>query len=436
MVRLAKTICVLWLSLILLTPAYADVQVQALRMWPAPESTRVVMDLSGPADYHVFTLDNPPRVVVDLKRARLTRPVSGMSYERSLLRDIRTAVRDGGGLRVVLDMRDNVRPESFVLPPNQGYGHRLVIDLHPQRTRTVARQVPTRPPAQNRDIIVAIDAGHGGEDPGAIGPSGTYEKDVVLAIARALQQLVDREPGMRALMIRDGDYYISLRERVERARAGRADLFISVHADAFHDQRARGSSVFVLSDRGASSEAAKWLAKRENAADLVGGVRLDDKDDLLASVLLDLSQSASLEASTEVAQRVLEGLKRAGTVRKRQVEHAGFAVLRSPDIPSILVETAFISNPEEERKLRDARQQRALAQAMMDGIRAYFMRNPPPDTLWAQRGRRHVIAQGETLSVIAQRYSVSLDNLRQANGLNGDLVQVGDVLRIPYAGGG
>lgn len=292
-----------------------------------------------------------------------------------------------------------------------------------------AAEVTARP----RDLIIAIDAGHGGKDPGARGRHGTREKDVVLAIARKLARLIEREPGMKPVLIRDGDYFLRLRERIRRAHDHRADLFISIHADAFNDTRVHGSSVYVLSRRGASSEMARLLARHENTADLVGGVSLDDKDDLLKTVLLDLSQSASIEASTEVADKVLRELRRVGKVHKRSVQKAGFVVLKSPDIPSILVETAFISNPREERKLRDPRHQERMARAILAGVRGYFEQNPPPGTLIAARVReqRHVIRPGDTLSGIARRYDVSLRELKVANGLDSDRLRVGDVLRIP-----
>ena len=280
--------------------------------------------------------------------------------------------------------------------------------------------------------MIAIDAGHGGEDPGARGPRGTREKTVVLQIAKRLERLVDREPGFRAVMIREGDYFMPLRKRASKAHEHRADLFVSIHADAFHDRRARGSSVYVLSQRGATSEMARILAETENAADLIGGVSLNDKDDLLKTVLLDLSQTASIEASMEVGENVLGHLRRLGKVHKRRVQQAGFVVLKSPDIPSILVETAFISNPGEERQLRNGKHQQNLATAILKGIKSYFRNNPPPGTLMAQR--QHVIKRGDTLSEIAQRYDVSMNQLRVANGLKGNSLRIGDVLKIPSKG--
>jgi N-acetylmuramoyl-L-alanine amidase len=283
-------------------------------------------------------------------------------------------------------------------------------------------------PTKQRDIVIAIDAGHGGQDSGALGRNGTKEKNVVLQIARRLAKLVNDEPGMRAYLTRDKDVFLTLRQRIRRAKEQQADMFVSIHADAFHNPKARGASVFVLSERGASSEAAKLLADKENSADLVGGISLEDKDDLLASVLLDLSQDASLEASLEVANNVLSGLKRVGNVHKKHVESAAFVVLKSPDIPSVLVETAFISNPDEERKLNSASHQNKLAQAMMSGIRRYFQRNPLPGAAMPQQ---HIVNRGDTLSTIAQRYQVSMNDLKSTNALKSNTLRIGDVLQIP-----
>ncbi len=412
-------------------PLWAQpVDIRGVRMWPAPDNTRIVFDLSGAADHRLFTLDNPDRIVIDLKGARLTAALSGLDYGDGVLQGIRSAPRNQNDLRIVLDLKRGVRPKSFALTPMRDYGHRLVIDLFEKESAAAkpARTVES----SRRDLVVAIDAGHGGEDPGAIGPRGTREKDVVLAIARILARRVDAEPGMRAVLVRDGDYFVSLRNRVEKARQHKADLFISIHADAFHDRRARGASVYTLSRGGSTSEHARLLAQKENASDLIGGVSLDDKDNLLASVLLDLSQTATLEASADVATRVLGRMQRTAHLHKRQVEKAGFRVLKAPDIPSILVETAFISNPQEEAKLRSASYQAEMAGAILEGVREHFLRNPPPGTLMAERaGRTHTIARGETLSTIAQRYSVSLQTLRSVNGISGDMVQAGAVIRIP-----
>jgi N-acetylmuramoyl-L-alanine amidase len=362
--------------------------------------------------------------------------------EGGVVKSLRSGPRNDSDLRLVLDLKSPVKPKSFVLKPNEQYGHRLVIDLFdpaadkkspPKQVRSISKS------PKLRDLVIAIDAGHGGEDPGARGKKGTREKDVVMAMARHLARLIDEEPGMKAVLVRDGDYYIGLRKRIEKARRHRADLFLSIHADAFRDSRVHGSSVYVISRRGASSEMARWLAARENAADLVGGVSLDDKDDLLAEVLLDLAQTATLEASSEVADNVLLEMKRIGKVHKKRVQHAGFVVLKSPDIPSILIETAFISNPSEERRLRSKRHQQKVAQAIFNGVRNYFSANPPPGTLVAKanprNARRHVIRRGDTLSHIAQRYGVSMRSLRSTNKLRNDRLLVGKVLTIPARGG-
>jgi N-acetylmuramoyl-L-alanine amidase len=280
-----------------------------------------------------------------------------------------------------------------------------------------------------RDVVIAIDAGHGGEDPGAKGPAGTYEKDVVLALAKQLVDMINAEHGMKAVLTRKGDYFLRLRKRINQARLYKADLFVSIHADAFHDPSVHGSSVYILSKLGSSSEHARWLAEQENASDLIGGVSLDDKEDVLVSVLLDLSQTASLEASIDVADRVLGGLKKMGKVHKKHVEAAAFAVLKSPDIPSILVETAYISNPQEEKKLRSKSHRRKLAGAIKDGLKSYFMDYAPEGTLMASR--KHIITPGDTLSMIAQQYRVSLNSLKSANSLKGDEIKIGQVLKIP-----
>lgn len=352
------------------------VEVRDLRLWASAESTRVVLDLSGTAQHTLFTLRDPERVVLDIADA--TPALTATTFAgQGLVRQVRVAPREDGGLRVVLDLSERVQPKSFLVEPNETYGHRLVVDLAATATESVVK-AEHAPATESRNIVIAIDAGHGGEDPGAIGRSGTREKDVVLSISRALTERFNREPGMRAMLVRDGDYFVPHRERMRKARQQRADLFVSIHADAFRDRSVSGSSIYILSARGASNEAARWLAEKQNASDLIGGVSLDDKDDVLASVLLDLSQTASISASMTAAERVLIELDRVGEVRKRAVQQAGFIVLKSPDIPSMLIETAYISNPGEERRLRDPRHQDKLATAIQSGIRGYFYENPPP----------------------------------------------------------
>lgn len=412
--------------------AWADETViRDARLWSAPDSTRVVFDISAPVEHSLFTLSNPNRIVVDIPASTLNKKLVGAQYSKGVVRRIRTAKHNKSGTRIVLDLASGVTPRSFLLKPHQSYGHRLVIDLQGKQAQkaSTARVAKSIHKKSRRDLIIAIDAGHGGEDPGAIGHNGTREKDVVMAIARKLQRMISKQRGMRPVMIRTSDYYIGLRKRVAIARENKADMFISIHADAFHNKSASGASVFALSQRGASNETARWLAESENASDFIGGVSLDDKDDVLTSVLLDLSMNGKVEASLELGDYVLSELKTVSRVHKRNVGQAGFAVLKSPDIPSILVETAFISNPKEEKKLRDARYQERMAYSILKGVNAYFKNNEVPGTLLAQR--RHIIARGENLSVIADRYKVSLDQLRSENELKSDRLIVGDILVIP-----
>jgi len=365
-------------------PAWSGVDVKDVRVWAGPDATRVVFDLSGPANHSVMTLQNPERVVVDISSAKAPSLARALPESQGFVKQIRIGEQSNGDLRIVIDLAASATPKSFPVGPSGNYGHRLVVDLEPLAQRGPPVVVKSASEAHGRDIVVAIDAGHGGQDPGSIGKRGTYEKHVTLAIAKRLKERIDREQGMRAVLTRDGDYFVPLRERIARARKQQADMFISVHADAFHDRSVAGSSVYVLSARGASDESARWLADRENAADLVGGVKLDDKDDVLASVLLDLSQSASMSASIDAADKVMNSLYQMGNVTKRGVKHAGFIVLKSPDIPSILVETAFISNPTEEARLVNPTHQKRLAEAIFQGVRSYFYTSPPPGTLIAQ----------------------------------------------------
>src|SRR5580692_9287767 len=375
----------MWPAMLVLAwilPAHA-VDVRAVRVWAGPDSTRVVLDLSGSAQHSLQVLKNPDRVVLDVADARLASGARTAPAGTGAVRQVRMARRPSGELRVVLDLSRPIQAKSFLAAPNDRYGYRLVIDLgQSQSVETPVRAEHAPPDA--RDLIVAVDAGHGGEDPGAIGKNGTREKDVVLAIARQLALKINAEPGMKAILTRGGDYFVPLRDRMRRARAQQADLFVSIHADSIRDRSIDGSSVYILSQRGATDEASRWLAERENASDLIGGVSLDDKDDVLASVLLDLSQSASLSASQVAAERVLHQLNRVGEIRKPQVQQARFMVLKSPDIPSMLVETAYISNPQEEQRLRGAAHQAKLAAAIHQGVHDYFYANPPAGTRVAQ----------------------------------------------------
>jgi N-acetylmuramoyl-L-alanine amidase len=392
----------LLLGTLLLQPAHA-VDVRAVRLWAGPDNTRVVVDLSGTAQHSLLVLHNPERVVLDVSGAHVAKSAHRAPHGSGAVKSVRMSRSPSGNFRLVLDLARPIQAKSFLSTPNAHYGYRLVVDLAGANTaanyganRADKAIKAKHAPADARDLIIAVDAGHGGEDPGAIGKNGTREKDVVLAIARELALKINSEPGMKAILTRNGDYFVPLRDRMRRARAQQADLFVSIHADSIRDRSIDGSSVYILSQRGATDEASRWLAERENASDLIGGVSLDDKDDVLASVLLDLSQSASLNASQVAAERVLHQLTQAGEVRKHEVQQARFMVLKSPDIPSMLVETAYISNPQEELRLRTPAHQARLAAAIRQGVHDYFYANPPQGTRVAQlaaaNGARPVLA--------------------------------------------
>jgi N-acetylmuramoyl-L-alanine amidase len=450
-----KCLLALLLLLFLAAEVAADAEINGVRSWTAPDRTRLVFDMSNTVEYELMDFEGMKHVSLRMKQSALKAEMPQFKSHK-LIESIRSDAREGDVL-VSIGLRSDVKLKSFQLDPNGPYGHRLVLDLYassPDETQeadTPAPAVASAPSAskpvhdkpvltledvRGRDIVIAIDAGHGGEDSGAVGYRGTYEKKVVLQIAKKLKELVDAEPGMKGVLVRTGDYYIPLRKRMQIARKHRADFFVSIHADAFRDKRARGSSVFVLSNKGASSEAARWLANSENQADLVGGVSLDDKDNVLASVLLDLSQAATMQVSHEVAQQTASNLGRIGKMHSRNVQKARFMVLKSPDIPSMLVETAFISNPEEEQKLRDPKHQQRIAKAVLTGIRTYFNNSPPPGTWLASRDKvqpagQYVIAPGDTLSAIATKHRVSLAQLKNLNSLESNLIRVGQVLKIP-----
>lgn len=430
------------LSLCLLASgaAFAEPTLENVRVWAENDKTRVVLDLSESVPHNIFTLRSPNRLVIDLKRGRLAKTLTRLPAGTGAVKSIRSAIRANGQLRVVLDLGEGVRSRSFTTGPNQKYGDRLVIDLQRSGSLTPVKRASEeyRP---GRDIVIAIDPGHGGHDPGAIGKLRTREKDVALSISREIARRINAEPGMKAVLVRNSDTYIDHRARTGIARRHKADLFVSVHADAVRDRRASGASVYALSLKGASDEAAKQLAERENAS--VGGVSLEDKDDVLASVLIDLSQNASLSASLDVGSHVIREMSKVAKMHRKTVQQAGLLVLKSPDMPSILVETAFISNPTEEKKLRDKAHQGRLANAILAGIRNYFYTNPPPDTRIAAELRReptrqvrHVITPGDTLSEIAARYNVSTAAIRAANKLSNDKIRTGQTLQIPIFAGG
>ncbi|MBE1162646.1 N-acetylmuramoyl-L-alanine amidase [Dyella acidiphila] len=516
---LARAICIAATALLTAASAaaaYAS-DVNNARVWAGPDYTRVVFDLSGPAKYKLSQQGD--QVLLELSDSRVVGHLAPSA--QGLFKGLQSSGQ-GDSLRLTAAVAPNSQPKTFVLGPSGQAGYRLVLDLYPGTAGAAASPVTEPPPVKavaisqpapaapmaeadsdtdattaapapvvinasskltshkgvttrqaavllnsQRQVIVAVDAGHGGKDQGAHGPDGTLEKDVTLAVARDLAAQINRQPGMKAILTRDGDYFIPLQRRYEIARQNQADLFVAIHADSFSSSDARGSSVWVLSPRGKSSVAAQMLADRENSSDLIGGVSLAAENDSLASVLLDMQQGWAVQASETVAQNVLSALGALGPTHRGYVEHANFVVLRSPDVPSILVETAFISNPLEERKLRDPGHQQQLADAIMGGVKSYFTSNPPPGTWFAVDAARrkgiavggdtevasvskaddkvadvpaaadsdvrdmHRVANGETLRSIAKQYGVSVSALKNVNGINSNSVRVGTMLEIP-----
>lgn len=408
-----------------------QINVNSLRYETAPAQARMMFDVTSSAEHQVFLMDHPARLVIDVRNALLKQTLSQPPASHPLFSRVRSAVKNATDLRIVVDLKKAVGPKTMSLRSNNLGGHQLVVELldkssvknTPVESKVAAKSIETKPAAgketvakatvgkqavekavekiveepakiaskasasspaeptkvaqKGKGIVIAIDAGHGGNDPGAHGTHGTEEKVVTFAIAKKLAALVNSQPGMKAVMVRNGDYYVDLRKRMKIARAAKADLFISIHADAFQNATVKGASVFTLSNKGATSEAARWLANSENASDLVGGVSLDDKDDVLASVLLDLSQTATQEASVNVAAKVLKNFESIGELHHGAVQKAGFMVLKSPDVPSILVETAFISNPSEELRLVNTAHQAKIALAIFNGVRSYFSSSTP-----------------------------------------------------------
>lgn len=425
--------------LALLAQGAQGAQLRDLRLWRAPDHTRLVLDLSAPARHTLFELKGPPRLVIDLADTALLASYDDLALDNTPIARLRSGVRQGDDLRLVLDLRAAVRVRSFALAATERAADRVVIDLydalagdaepHPGASATKSARNLDR-----RAVVVAIDAGHGGEDPGALGPGRLQEKQVVLEIARELHRLFERDVGFAPTLIRRGDYYVSLQGRRDLARRRQADLLVSIHADAFRDRRARGASVYALSTSGASSTTASYLAQRENAADLVGGVRLADMEDMLAATLADLSVTSALDSSLNVGASVLGEIGGFARLHKTQVEQAGFAVLKS-DVPSILVETGFISNPHEAAKLATAGYRRRMARAIHRGIVRWFREHPPTGSLLAyereQGEREYTIVRGDTLSAIALRFNTSVARIKRHNALDDNRIAVGQTLRIP-----
>ncbi len=420
-------------------------EVRDVRFWRAPDHSRVVFDLSGPVTHELITLSNPHRLVIDIQNAKLAADTQKLQFANSPVTGLRHADKPGGALRIVFDLSTDVQVRSFLLAASGDLHDRLVVDFLDKGESVEAQVIKSVETSSQRDVVIAIDAGHGGEDPGAIGPGRVKEKDVVFQIASRLKERFERKKGYRVVMIRNGDYYVGLAKRRDLARKAQADFFVSIHADAFTHPQANGSSVYALSKRGATSASARILAQRENDADLVGGVSLSDKDQVLAGVLTDLSMTASLDASLSVGAQLLSEMSKISRLHSKRVEQAGFAVLKSPDIPSLLVETGFISNPGEASKLKSSSYQSSMALAIFEGIDRYFRESPPPDTYFAalKRGdtpggrpatagvREYTIARGDTLSGIALRYNVPLSDLQRHNQLSGSSIRVGQKIQIP-----
>lgn len=386
------------LAMLPLTASAAELR--DVRVWAGPDGTRVVFDLSGATAHSLFTLDGPERVVVDLNDTQRVRELAAQLEGKGLVKRVRSGAHNGTGLRVVLDLESRVKAKSFLLQPNESYGYRVVVDLatEAQAASAIAAapalpalSAPAHPStarsgsAAVRPIVIAVDAGHGGEDPGARGRRGLLEKDVSLQLARRLARQIDKEPGFKAVLIRDGDYYVGLKDRSRKASAAGADLFISIHANSYKDPSVRGTAVYVLSPKGAKSEHAMMLENRENMSDLIGGAEIDESDDTTAAVLVDIFQTSAMEASHDAGGRLLDAMGRVNVLQRPRVQQAAFVVLKSAAFPSVLVETAFLSNAREERLLADPVYQENLARSMLDGIKGYFKAYRPSQQM-AQGG--------------------------------------------------
>jgi len=413
---------------------FAANTIQSIRIWPAPENTRVVFDLSGKPDFTYFTLSKPQRLVVDFANSQSSASLTNVLKNDKRIKKIRKSTpKKKGDTRLVLELADSYQLAVFPLAPAGTYGDRLVIDLYDKnktKTTTIAKSVKT---VAKRDIVVALVAGHGGEDPGSIGSRGTYEKRITLSIAKRLEKLINRQAGLKAVMIRKGDYYVNHNRKTELARKHKADLLISIHADAFTSKQPSGASVLVQSTRRANSEFTRWIANRQKESELLGGAGetiKKTKDKNLAITLADMKKEYTMGSSYAFAEQV----KKVTKLHKKKPEGLSLAVLKSSDIPSVLIETGFISNPQEEKNLNNPAHQQKLAKAIYTAIDSYFSKNPPDGSRYASKQlQQHKIRRGESLSVVAKRYNVSIKQLKQTNNLTSNVLKIGQTLTIPQA---
>ena len=403
-------------------------QIKDIRLADNDGYVRLVFDLDTIADHSLFTLHSPERVVLDIKQAKMPHGMVDRIQANSLIRSIRSGVRNDDDLRVVFDLSEEVTPRSFMLAPSGQSGHRLVLDLHDKKKSAKVKET------SKRDVIIAIDAGHGGKDPGATGRAGTREKVITLQIAKHLEKYINEQRGMKAVLVRKTDRYMRLRDRIEKARDYHADMMISLHADSFPDPRARGSSIYALSVDGASSETARMLADKENASDILfGDIDVAVEDQMVKEVLFDLSLTGTIESSLDMGSEILDQIKSVNTVHKKQVQQAGFAVLKAPNIPSVLLETAFLSNPREEKTLRTTAHQQKVAKAITRGVNKYFARKAPPGTWLASSKAEYSVNHGDNVVTIAKQYNINEKDLRARNALYADSLKAGQVIKIPVS---
>ncbi len=426
---IGRLVVLFWLPCAIWQQSLAG-EISGIRFWQDPEKTRLVFDVSDKVDYHLFSLPGPDRLVIDIEKSKLKIALSEVEIPQSLVSKIRSS-HNKETLRLVVDLKKKVNFKHFLLKPIQSFGHRLVVDLYDKSSKKqVVKIASSTIKNKNRDIVIAIDAGHGGEDPGA--PGG--EKGVTLAVAKRLAKAINAEKGLKAILTRNADYFVDLRKRTDIARKNKADLFISLHADGFHDKRVKGTSVWVLSPKGANSEMGLWLEQKEKVSDLAGGIDISHKDPLVAQVLLDLSMHYSVGASLSAGELVRKQLARSmPKMHGKGLNKAAFVVLRMPDIPAMLVEMGFISNPQERKQLKNSNHQKKISNAILAGVKSYFRANPPDGSYYASLGnvRSYRVKNGDTLSEIAQNHGISMSSLKSHNKLKSDGLKIGQKLLIP-----